>query len=161
MAQLSFNVNDIPPEENTFQPLPDGWYTASINNAEVKTSKSGGEYINIRYDITGPTHQGRVVFGMVTLTNHGPNKATAESIGRQHLGKIVMAIGLQGINDTDQLIGGNLQIKLATEKNEEYGDKNKVTNWKAISGIAPVQQPMPTAPQESSPASASKPPWMK
>ncbi|MFP5471986.1 MAG: DUF669 domain-containing protein, partial [Bacteroidia bacterium] len=72
--------------------LPAGWYTATIADAELKTTKDGsGQYINVRYDITGPTHQGRVVFGKLNIKNAS---AKAEEIGRQKLGELMRAIGL-------------------------------------------------------------------
>ena len=71
MAQLleTFSVDSLPtPTTGNFEPLPAGWYTAVVNGAEIKNTKAGtGQYIAVRYDITGPTHQGRVVFGNLNI----------------------------------------------------------------------------------------------
>ena len=154
----TFNAADLPEGNNgDFTPLPAGWYTATIAGAELTPTKARtGEYIAVRYDVTGPTHQGRVVFGNLNIRNPSPK---AEGIGRQQLGDIMRAIGLASVQDTDQHIGGNCQIKLKIRKSEEYGDSNKVSDWKAISGSAPT---MPAAEKkpESKPA-ASAPPWAK
>ena len=60
----TFDINDIPEaEKREFEPVPAGWYTATIANAELRDTKAGtGKYISVRFDITGPEHQGRVVF---------------------------------------------------------------------------------------------------
>ena len=158
----AFDVNSLPQSDNNFDPLPAGWYTTKIAGAEIKTTKNGtGQYISVRYDIIGPSHQGRVVFGNINIKNANPK---AEEIGRQQLGEIMRAIGLARVTDTDQLIGGNVQIKLSVKQDETYGDKNEIKGFKAVTGGA-----MPTAsvPQEfaqqaqSAPAAASVPPWAK
>lgn len=146
---------DIPESERNFDPLPAGWYSVSIAGADLKATKAGnGQYIAVRYDVTGPTHQGRVVFGNLNIKN--PN-ATAEQIGRQQLGELMRAIGLESVKDTDQLIGGDLQVKLKVTKSEEYGDGNDVTGFKALEGSAPPKAEK----KETSQPAASAPPWKK
>ena len=133
MANLNetYNVTDLPKGTN-YEVLPEGWYTSTINGAEIRNTKAGnGQYIAAQYSITGPTHQGRVVFGNLNIKNPS---AKAEEIGRQQLGDLMRAIGLSSVSDTDQLIGGQLNIKLTINKSEQYGDRNDVTGYKALSG---------------------------
>ena len=162
MANLgeTFEVSALP-QGNTgnFDPLPPGWYSATMSAAEIKNTKTGtGQYIALRYDITGPTHQGRVVFGNLNIRNQSPK---AEEIGRQQLGDICRAIGLARVGDTDQLIGNSLMIKLDIEKSEQYGDKNQVKGFKPIAGGAPS---VPVRSSVQNPAAAptkAAPPWAK
>ena len=159
----TFDVNTLP-EGGNYDPLPPGWYTATIADAELKPTKDGsGQYIKVRYDITGPTHQGRVVFGNLNIKNAS---AKAEEIGRQQLGEIMRAIGLARVTDTDQLIGGVLQIKLDVRAaTEQYPAQNEVRGFKAIAGSAPSFAAPATSPAASAPASAAPakaaPPWAK
>jgi len=156
MAQLleTFSVDALPkPTTGNFEPLPAGWYTVVVNGAEIKNTKAGtGQYIAVRYDVTGPTHQGRVVFGNLNIKNPNPK---AEEIGRQQLGELMRAIGLNALQDTDQLIGGQLSIKLDVRESEQYGASNDVKGFKSNN----------TVPQTAGiPAAAStkaSPPWMK
>jgi hypothetical protein len=71
------------------------------------------------------------------------------------------SINVPNMTDTDQLIGGNVSIKVAIRKSEEYGDQNEVKAYKAIEGSS---APMPTA-GSSAPAAqaptAAKPPWQR
>jgi len=161
MANLgqTFDVETLPKSSmGVYEPLPPGWYNATITGAELKTTKNGsGTYIAVRYDITGPTHQGRVVFGNLNIRN---DSAKAEEIGLQQFGQILTAIGLVTADDTDQLIGGSLQIKLSIEKSEQYGDRNRVNRFKAIAGSTPPK--MTSSPAASSPAAAkAAPPWAR
>lgn len=151
------NVNNLPADEGgNFEPLPAGWYTTTIADAELKDTKAGtGQYIKIRYDVTGPTHEGRVVFGNLNIRNANPK---AEEIGQKQLGQLMTAIGLTELSDTDQLIGAPVSVKLAIRKSEEYGDSNDVKAWKAAGNAAP--KPAPAQTQTPAPAaSGGAPPW--
>lgn len=157
--EQTFSVEDLPVSINSnFEPLPEGWYTAAISGAEIKTTKSGnGQYINVKYTILGPTHQGRVVFGMINIKNPNPQ---AEEIGRQQLGEIMRAIGLAKVSDTDQLIGGNLSIKLKiTPANGNYDASNSVSGFKASGNgiaLAPKATSIPPADGKTPPPWATK-----
>ena len=154
----TFDINELPVgNTGSFEPLPAGWYTATISQAELKATKAGnGQYIKLRYDITGPSHQGRVVFGNLNIKNAN---AKAEEIGRQQLGEIMRAIGLAKVTDTDQLIGGQISIKLDIKQDEKYGASNEVRGFKSVSGsVAPMAASAPA----SAPASTkAAPPWAK
>ena len=152
---------DLPTKsERNFDPLPDAWYSSRITGAELKSTRApGGQYIAIKYDITGPTHQGRVVFGNLNIKNSNP---AAETIGRQQLGEIMRAIGLARVKDTDELIGGSLQIKLVIKQDEKYGPSNEIKGFKAVTGSMPASVGGSGPAQQAAAAPAkSAPPWAK
>ena len=170
----TFDANELPQGTGgNFEPLPEGNYNASITQAELKnTNDGGGQYIKLRLDITGPSHQGRVIFSNLNIKNAS---AKAEEIGRQQLGDIMRAVGLAKVTDTDQLIGGNVNIKLtirAARTDEKTGKtyeaSNEVKGYRAINGgaapaafkaAAPAAAPA-AASAPAKPAKAS-PPWVK
>ena len=148
-------LKDIPADEDReFSPIPAGWYTAAIAGADIRETKAGnGNYIAVRFDITGPEYQGRVVWTNLNTRNPNPK---AEEIGRQQLGNIMRAVGLTKLEDTDQLLGGNLAIKVSVRDDPTYGPGNEVKGYRAIEGSAP-----PVAPPDTKTAAhaASAPPW--
>lgn len=149
-----FNIDDMPQSTGGFDPIPAGIYTASITQANLKDTKDGtGKMIAIRFDITGPSHQGRVIYSNINIRNKSPK---AEEIGRQQLGDIMRAIGLPSLKDTDQLIGNQIQIKVDIEKKEGYEARNQVKGYKAIAGSI---APSPTVTSIPNPSSA--PPWAR
>jgi hypothetical protein len=76
-----YSVDTLPQSTSNFEPLPEGWYNAAITGAEIKATKAGdGKYIACKYTITGPSHQGRVIFGNLNIKNASTK---AEEIGRQ------------------------------------------------------------------------------
>lgn len=151
------------PQGNSYEALPAGWYNVNVTGAELKNTKAGnGQYIAVRYDVTGPTHQGRVVFGNLNIKNPNPK---AEEIGRQQLGELMRAIGLARVTDTDQLIGGSLQIKLKIRQQEGYEPSNDVNGYKSLNGSVPAASAASATAQAATPAPAASgkaaPPWAK
>lgn len=158
----AFDVNELPVSENNYDPIPEGWYNVRIVSAEIKATKSGtGQYISIRYDIIGPSHQGRQVFGTLNIKN---DSQKAEEIGRQQLGSLMRAIGLARVTDTDQLINGELQVKLSIKRDEQYGDKNEIKAFKATTPNQLSQTPGVIAAhvavgEKNATVSQAAPPW--
>jgi hypothetical protein len=152
-----FSVDALPVSNNNFEPLPEGWYNAAITGAEIKATKAGdGKYIAVKYNITGPSHQGRVIFGNLNIKNASTK---AEEIGRQQLGEIMRAIGLAKVSDTDQLIGGNLGIKLSVRTGEYAG--NEIKAFRALSGAQPGTVALLKAVAPAATPAKAAPPWAK
>jgi hypothetical protein len=166
MAQLNevFEVASLPVGNGgNYDPLPAGWYDTTIAAAEVKPTKDGtGQYIKIKYQVTGPTHSGRVVFGNINVRNASQK---AEEIGRQQLGELMRALNIPRLTDTDQLIGGMLGIKLDVRAaTEQYAAQNEVRGFRAGNGMAGMAGDVPTfAPTKPTPAPSkgAAPPWAK
>jgi hypothetical protein len=159
----TFDTTSLP-EGRSYDPVPEGWYNATISKADVMPTKAGtGTKIDLRYDITGPAQQGRAVFSALNIRNPNPK---SEEIGRQQLGDIMRAIGLARLEDSDQLVGAQLQIKVKhraptdSDRAAGYNDTRvEVAGWKALAG-APM--PAPAAkPAAPAPAASAKPPWAK
>ena len=161
MAFLDFDASTVE-VTNDYDIIPAGWYQAKITDADLKTTKAGnGQYIAVRFDIVGPTHQGRVVWCNLNIKSQNPK---AEDIGRKQLAQLMGAIGLKKVSDTDQLIGGELSIKVAVRISEQYGDSNDVKGFKAISGSemptsAPAEKPAST--DTAATPKTNKAPWQK
>lgn len=168
MAQLDFAIeaSDLPQTTSLYDPIPEGNYGATITQAELRPTNDGsGQYIKLRLDVTGPSHQGRVIFSNINIRNASPK---AEEIGRQQLGDIMRALGLAKVSDTDQLIGGNVNIKVAIRpaRTDErtgrtYDASNEVKGYRSINGsAAPAAKPAPSAPAAQTNGKAA-PPWSK
>lgn len=131
-------ASHLPTTVDSFDPVPAGDYTAVIIQAEVRPTKDGGgEYIKLRFDITGPSHQGRVVFANLNTKNAS---AKAAEIGRGQLKSVMLAIGLPSLRDTDQLIGGVVGIRLGVRPSRTdersgltYGASNEIRSYRSLS----------------------------
>lgn len=165
LLDQTFDAAELPQSTTSFGPIPDGNYDATVTQAEIKTTNDGsGQYIKLRLDITGPSHQGRVVFANLNIKNAS---LKAEEIGKQQLGEIMRAIGLARVRDTDELIGARLNIKVAIraartdeKSGRVYEASNEVKGYRAIGGSAPVAVAAMAKPATVVNKS-STPPWMK
>lgn len=133
---VAININDLPDSDNSMEPVPAGVYQVVIDGAELKTTKAGtGQYINLKLKIQGGQFSNRVFFDIINISN--PSEV-AQNIGLATLKKIMKSMGLDSVQNTDQLIGGHLTVKVDIERSEQYGDKNKVKDYQSIGGSAPV-----------------------
>ena len=153
----TFSTDSLPVSDRSYDLIPEGWYSATITKAELNNTKAGtGQKIDMRYDITGPMQQGRVVFGTINVRNQSER---AEAIGRQQLGEIMRAVGLDKINDSDELIGGSLCIRVKIKPAENgYDARNEVGGFKSASGALPQ---VTSSPEPTAQPSGAKPPWAK
>lgn len=158
MAQLDhvININDLPVDEGApnFDPLPDGDYTVQIVKADLKETNDGqGNYFNFQLKVTEGKFANRFIFAMVTRRNKSEK---AEQIGHGQLRTIMESGGLSMLQDTDQLIGISVSVRVGSEI---YNDKPKNTvKWKAIEGQAFSSSAMPAA-KTATVAAGKTPPW--
>ena len=149
--------NAEPQEDNSYDVLPVGIYTAKVRKAEVKEAKTPGNfYINLQVEITGPTHAGRIVFDILNVQNAN---ATAQDIGQRAFANLRAAIGVGEIDDTDELVNGrDFEVSLGIEKDAQYGDRNKIKYYKALAGMAEMPK---KAAAKKKPAAKddNAPPW--
>ena len=96
-----------------------------------------------------------MLFSNLNIRNQS---AKAEEIGHWQLGAVMRAIGLATIEDTDQLIGGTLIVKVDIRTSEQYGAQNEVKAYKPLSGAAPAK-PQQAAAQPQQAAAPAKRPW--
>lgn len=144
----SYNVNDLP--QSSSAPVEAGTYNVDINKAEIKDSAKGGNYLSLEYKITGPKFAGRILFDTITLNN---NSQQAVDIGLQNLRDLMEGCGLSVLNDTDQLLGRSLSVKInVKDNNDGYGPRNNVQKRAKATGMT-----APASPMQSAPAPTSKP----
>ena len=151
----SFNRSDIPEAEGggSFEPIPAGTYDVVVQGIDLRTTKAGtGQYLAVRLDVTGPTHQGRVLWSNINFRN--PN-LTAESIGQRQLGELMDAVGLATFDDTDQLLGGRLKASVIIKDDPQYGRRNEV---KKMTSNA---RTLPNTLSSSAATKSSGPPWAR
>ncbi len=121
-------IDALPTDERGV--LPAGTYSATIEKFDMVETKSGtGTMIKITWRINGPTCANAVVFDQFNYLN--PSEA-AQRIGQAQLKKIMLAIGMSKIIDTDETIGKSCQIRVAIEENKGYDPRNVVKEYKAL-----------------------------
>ena len=143
--------------DGDFEPIPDGWYEAEIEQAEMKPTKAGdGQFLHLAFVIRSERYDGRWVFTNINLVN--PSEK-AQLIGRGEFARLTTAVGFRTKpKKTSLLIAKRLQVKLKTV--EFNGEKqNEVKAFRASSSAPPSSAP--ASPTSEKPASTGpkKNPW--
>lgn len=115
--------------QSGFKPLPEGKYLLLSETAEVKETKSGnGKYIKIRFKVSDGEGKGRTLFHNFNVEHE--NKK-AQDIGRSQIKGFMVAAGFKdfSLSDVNDLCGYKVEAKVKVEKNEEYGDQNRITSF--------------------------------
>lgn len=173
MASLNFNAATVEPSQS-FEPLPDNWYTVTMTKSEMKPTKDGtGAYLESELTVQDAgQYKGRKVFYRLNLKNSNP---VAQEIAYRQLSAVCHAVGIIQVQDSQQLHGLPFQVKLTVRRDEsgKYDPTNEVKAVRGVGQVAPPptigfaapeaasgQQQQAAAP--SAPAiQGGVPPWMK
>ena len=171
LLNMQFNQEEIQEaQQDRYELVPAGTYTAEITRSEVKENNSGsGNRLSLGFKILEGAHAGRLVFQDITLRN---TNDIAQQIGRKQMAQLFHACGTNGVEDSSELHGIPMQIKVAIRKDKtgQYDDQNEIKKFAQIGGSKPSfsqpvsnqgnQSQMPP-PQANSQAQANVPPWQR
>lgn len=153
MAQLNFDATQVAPDTGGGDPVPAGWYNVMIDESEMKPTKTeGGLRLSLRFTILDGQYANRKVFTGLNLKNANP---VAQEIAYKQLSAICHAVGVMQVQDSQQLHGRPLKIKVKVKAAQgDYEASNDITAYKNINeqvdgpatGGAPAGAPWATAP---------------
>ena len=121
-----FDAGQVAP--NSFDVLPAGEYDAVIVTSTVEqTSKGDGKYLKLELQVLNGEFQNRKVWDRLNLWNPS---AKATEIARGTLSALCRSIGVLQPQDSSDLHGKPLRIKVTVRKSDEYGDQNEIKAYK-------------------------------
>lgn len=111
--------------------LPAGEYVAVLTKSERRASKKNpqNEYLNLEFEVTEGDCAGRHFWTMLNLWNG--NVQTVE-IAQRELNSICHAAGRLRINDSEELHGIPMRVKLTVSDDSQYGPQNNVKGYKPL-----------------------------
>lgn len=145
MAQLNFDATQVAPEMG-FETVPAGWYNAMIDQSEMKPTKDGsGAYLEARFNIIDGQYANRKIFMRLNLRNTNP---VAQEIAYKQLSAIAHAVGVLHVQDSGQLHGLPMKIKVKLRKDTtgHYEDSNEISTIKNINEQVDMGAQAPAAP---------------
>jgi len=141
-------------QHGQFDPLPPAWYPVMIEKAEVKTTNAGdGKYLHLQVNVLGDTHNGRKLFGNITLANAN---AKAVEIGARDVSALRSACGLLRLPDSTVLIDKVIQVKVVIVTNKMTNEPNNDIKGYKATGETTTRTRTATNPT-AKPATATKP----
>jgi len=137
-----------PPEEVSL--LPPGWFNATIERSEVRTSKKNqaNQYINLMYDV-----EGKKIFEMINVKNDNPR---AQSMSLLRAKKILTALGrgdsvFKDIHSMAKAFEGKLRVEV-----DIIHDSYKGMEINQIKDVSGLEVPKPIPPSFKGPVSKNK-----
>lgn len=159
LARFANQYSGVAPKRE-YAPVPQGKYTVSIRNTEVReNSKKTGHFIKFEFEIVDGEHKGRRFWEHYNVDN--PNPITEERAS-ESMSTIHALCGLPGSwsdTDSDDYIGHVIPAFVTTDKNDRDPTKleNKI-NFR-VSADSNVGASRPAAPAAAGAiAGASKAP---
>lgn len=149
-----FDASTVEPQKPLDNsPIPAGTYTAHVIESDVKPLNSGnGTGLKLTLEILEGPFAKRRVWTSLNVQHTNP---VAQTIGQQQLSALCHAVGVIRMTDTNQLHMKPLKIKVAIRKDEQYGDRNEVKGFEAVSASNMMPTPAGTIP--TPPAAAAMP----
>lgn len=116
---------------NDFDPLPAGEYQAVVVDMEEKPTKDGtGKRLNVKLQIVTPgQYMNRTVFDGINIVNKSEQ---AQKIGRGQLKALCIAAGVPDPQNSQQLYGKKIVVKLGISKDDKGNERNEVKSYKAF-----------------------------
>lgn len=123
--ELNLKVADYANTNDSYEPLPAGWYAATVEEESDQISQAGNEMLKLNFSLD----TGRRVNSWY---NTGHPKENVQEIAFKELTRLADACGLAGLDNTSELVGRKCEIKLVPD-----GSFNKVTGYRALPRSAP------------------------
>ncbi len=147
--------------DDDFGVITPGWYSVEVDKAEIRETKAkNGCYLSLQFSIIGDSFNNRKIFTNINLVN--PNEK-AVKMGEIMLAKLRDACLLEKLEDTDELLGKQLQVKVVVRK--DHKDENDIKDFKPLGAdTEPVKKSTvatATTQTETTSTSSSKRPWEK
>lgn len=137
--------------------LPAGEYVAALVKSDRKEARSGNgnAYIACEFEVQEGDCKGRRFWTNINLWN---SNSQAVEIAQRELNSIMHACGRLRVNDTEELHGIPMRVKLKLKDDAQYGPSNEVGGYKPLNAALGGNAGS-TAPQAQS--GGNTPPWQK
>lgn len=153
MAILQFDASRVAPDEGRGDPVPPGWYVAAMEKSEMKPTKDGvNMMLACSFAILDGQYKGRKFFFNFNLQHTNPQTV---SIAYAQLSAVCHAVQLLQVNDSSELHGRPLKVKLKVRPAEgQYAAANDVEAFKHVQDPAANNQTAATMGAPGTPQAA-------
>ena len=154
MAQLNFKASAVQIEQRgstNYGPLPAGDYEMMIVKSDTKPTKAGnGHYLELEMHVISGEHSGRRHWERLNLDN--PN-AQAVKIAQESLARLCQAIGVDEIDDSEQLHDIPFIAEVGIDKKDDT--RNVIWGYQPALGAPATPSTKPAA--TAAPAKSARP----
>ena len=162
MPTLNLDLSQIQPLESlSGEPLPNGNYICVATDSQMRTTKAGtGKYLEVTFDVIEGAHKGRKLWSRMNIEN--PSER-ARTIGLGQLKQLGEAVGVPHIQESEQLHGKPVTLRVVVKQDPNYGPSNDVKGFMPAAGPASAPAPASAAPWDKTgdPSADAAPPWAR
>jgi len=178
-GNLGFTTSYDDAKQREFGELPDGDYEFWVDKADLVDTKAGnGKLVKTEFTVMAPeAYAGRKLWANYNVANRS---AQAEEIGRRELNCLARAIGIQGLQHTEELPGRTFHARVGLGKpSNGYPARAEIKRYwfpdegnvpepsvveteqqQAVTRVhAPANQNVAPAAVKAKPAATGKHPW--
>jgi len=119
------NYADTAPKRKLVSP---GWHWVTIEEAIIRDSSAGGKYIWLKLR----TDDGDVLFDRINIVCEDQ---TVVEAGMKSLSSIAKANDRERFDDTSEMVGCRVSVRVGTRYNDTHGDDNEVKTYVANKDI--------------------------
>lgn len=144
---MYFDASEVEPDsQDTFTPLPAGWYHGTITGSEAHYGKNSaaGEMLKLEVEINPnehPEYANRRVWSYLCIEHE---KDVPRNIARGQLSAICHAIGLFPMEEPQDLLGQEIMVRLKIRAAKDgYDASNDIAGWQSVASAeeeAPEQE---------------------
>jgi len=132
---VRFDARQVAPAV-PFELLPPAEYNVTITDSEMKpTAQNDGSYLALEMTVLDGEHKGRKLFDNLNLVN---SNQTAAEIAYRTLSAICHAVGVMDVQDTQQLHGIPLKVKVGVQGASKGKDGREYEARNIVRGYLPV-----------------------
>ena len=137
MAKLNWNKSKAQGAKSTYGAIPKGCYLTSVKSSSIKSSNDK-EVLTLKVMIEDGPYKGRFVFPRFNLRN--PSEQ-AEAISHMLLGNLAESVGIDELDDTDQLNGQSFysDVTIVPPKNG-YGESNDIVKYYPLNKTKDIKE---------------------
>jgi hypothetical protein len=157
-----FNASAVEPQApRDNEPLPAGLYTVEITNADVKPLKSGnGTGLEIECTVIDPApFAKRKVWSTLNIQH---TNQQAEQIGQSQLSALCRSVGINQLDDSDQLFQRVVRIRTKIRAAQgNYAAKAEISGFEPAGAALPAAAHAAPARPAAQATPAASPPWAR
>lgn len=149
MASLNISTEELP-EPTSLGPVPQGEYLCEIVESDVtETATSQGRRVLLTFQVIDGDFAGAHIWERADIDRVSISKRDGSElrIDAARFNSLMKALNVGVLDDTAQLHGLPVMVRVVVEQREGYNPKNEIKGYRAAghSAPAPVARPAPAA----------------
>ena len=136
MAVINFQASEVAPDMGFQDPIPEGWYNASMFESALAPNKNGnGAVLTCKFKVIDGYYKSNVVTARLNIRN---TNEIAQRIGLGQLSAICHSVNVLNCVDSNMLHNIPLKLKVSILFQDGYSPSNNIVAYRSAQEDVPV-----------------------